>query len=165
MSFQHLCMGKIGIFFTPTYGWQHILCLQQPKNHSQIAITQQWIARFTQTKHQNLPLNILFTLLDFSNIQKIWKNHLKKVNFSLFSNFWLQTPMVPVHGTGNFFQYLGYHLPPIPFTITRIKIFILCTILLCSVQHILIQITKNHILTFNRQKLATNITIASNHQF
>ena len=42
-----------------------------PKNHSQTAITQQWIVQFTQTKYQNLPLNILFTLLDSNNVQKI----------------------------------------------------------------------------------------------
>ncbi len=60
--------------------------------------------------------------------------------------------MVSIHGTGKFFQYLGHHLPPIPFTITRIEIWILCTILLCSAQHILIQKTKKSLLTFSQQK-------------
>ncbi len=48
-----------------------------PKNHTQTAITQQWIVRFTQTKHQNLPLNILFTLMDSNNVHKS-KKKLKK---------------------------------------------------------------------------------------
>ncbi len=67
--------------------------------------------------------------------------------------FFMGFSMVPVHGTGKFFQYLGHHLPPIPSTITRIKFLILCTILLCSAQHILIQKNpQNHILTFGQQK-------------
>ena len=42
-----------------------------PKNDSWTAITQQWIIQFTQTKHQNLPLNILFTPLDSNDVQNI----------------------------------------------------------------------------------------------
>ncbi len=44
-----------------------------PKNSTWTAITQQWIVQFTQTKQQNLPLNILFSLLDSNNIQNIKK--------------------------------------------------------------------------------------------
>ncbi len=99
-------------------------------------------AQITKTKHQNIPLNIFFSLLNTNNVKKIWnffKNPLKKSVFSLLSNFWLQTPMVCIYGTGKFFQYLRHYLLPIPSTFTRIEILILCTILLCSVQHILIQ--------------------------
>ncbi len=60
--------------------------------------------------------------------------------------------MVPIHGTGFFFQYLGHHLPPIPSTITRTKILILYTILLHSMQYILIQKTHKSHLTFGQQK-------------
>ncbi len=110
-------------------------------------ITQQWIVWFTQTEHQNLPLNILFTLLDSSNV--IWKNTI----FLLFSNFWLQKlQWCPYMGQEKFFEYLRHHLQPIPSTITTIKILIICAILLCSVQHILIKKNKNHILTFDQQK-------------
>ncbi len=65
---------------------------------------------------------------------------MKKVNFfTFFKLFRLWTAMVPIHGTGIFFQYLGHYLQSIPSTFTRIKILILCTILLCSVKHILIK--------------------------
>ncbi len=42
-------------------------------------------------------------------------------------------------GQENLFKYLGHYLPPIPATFTAIKILKLCTILLCSTQHFLIQ--------------------------
>ncbi len=43
---------------------------QNLKNSTQTAITQQCLVWFTQTKHQNLPLSIHFTLLDSSKVQK-----------------------------------------------------------------------------------------------
>ncbi len=90
------------------------------------------------------------------NLKKNFWIMWKKSIFLLFSNFWLQTPMVPAHGTGKFCQYLGHYLPPKPSTFTRIKILILCTILLCSVHHILIQKeTKNSILTFDQHKTSS----------
>ncbi len=123
-------------------------------------ITQQWIVWFTQTEHQNLPLNILFTLLDSSNV--IWKNTI----FLLFSNFWLQKlQWCPYMGQEKFFEYLRHHLQPIPSTITTIKILIICAILLCSVQHILIKKTKITFWPLTNKKLATNVTIANNRQF
>ncbi len=68
----------------------------------------------------------------------IWKKSI----FSLFSNIWLWTPMVLIHGTKFYFHNLRHHLPLIPSTITTTKILKLCTILLCSAQHILIQKSK-----------------------
>ncbi len=64
--------------------------------------------------------------------------------------------MVPIHGTGKFFQHLRYYLPPIPTTCTTIKILKLCTILLCSTQHFLIQKIKKSHFDFQPTKKNTN---------
>ncbi len=77
---------------------------------------------------------------------------MKKVNFFTFFKLSSSDSNGACTWDKNFFQYLGHHLPPIPSTITRIKILILCTTLLCSMQHILIKKTQNHILTFSQQK-------------
>ncbi len=71
--------------------------------------------------------------------------------------------MMHTHGTGKFSQDLVHYLPPIPSTFTTIKILKLCTILLCSMQHILIQKIKNSLLT--NKKPAMKVTIATNHQY
>ncbi len=81
---------KWDFFYTHLWLTTHFVppIAQIPKNYNQTAITKQWIVWFTQTKHKNLLLNILFTLLDSNNVQKIWKNnkkiHLKKVNSFTF---------------------------------------------------------------------------------
>ncbi len=64
---------------------------------------------------------------------------LKNSIFSHFSNFQLQTIMVPIHRIGKFFWYLRYYLPPIPSNFTTIKILNWYIILLCSAQYFLIK--------------------------
>ncbi len=142
---------KIRNFFQPLVADNTYLASESPnpKNCTQTAKTQQWIVWFTQTKYHNLPLSILFTLLDSNNAQNIWKKIIwKHSNSLLFSDFQIQSPMVPIHETGNFVQCLVH--PPIPSTKTTIKIWILYTILLCSTKHILIQ--KITWMTFNQEK-------------
>ncbi len=142
-------MEKIGFFFWHPLVVDNTCCASNspnPKNHSQTAITQQWIVWFTQTKHQNLPLNIPFTLLDSSNVQKILKRinkeSFEKSQFFHFFKLLTSDPNGACTWDRKIFQHLGHHLPLIPSTITRIKILILYTILLCSTQHMLIQKTK-----------------------
>ncbi len=131
-TFWYLHMKKFLKYFC-NYFW--LTNAWEPKSQTitlgQPFITQQYIVQFTQTKYQNLPLSILFTLLDSNKAQKIFKKN------PLFSNFWLGILMVPIHGQENFSNTLGiiYH----QYTFTGIKILKLCTILLCSTQGYLIQ--------------------------
>ncbi len=152
-------MKKLRMFFLPLKADNTFHASKSPncKNYTQTAITQQWMIQFTQTKHKNLPLNILCTLLTPIVSKKSKKiiiiNSFENIQFfHFFSNFQLQTPMVPIHGPGKFFQYLGYHLLLIPSTINSKNVNSLYNFAVQLATHFDPKKLKNHILTFNQQK-------------
>ncbi len=82
-------MKKLEFFLQPLVADNTFLASKSPnpKNHTQTAILQQWIVQFTQTKHQNLSVSILLTLVDSKNVQNIKKKIQKSFDKIQFFHF------------------------------------------------------------------------------
>ncbi len=119
------------------------------KNHTQTAITQQYLIK-SQTKHQNLPQNILFTLI------RSRKSH-------LFLTFNFRPLWCPYMGQENFSEPQALSTTN-TFHIYHNKILKLYVILLCGLQHICVHVIKKSNFDFQpTKKPAMKVTTATIH--